>query len=81
MGTFGKVFHCDDAKYGDRVALKVVRSIPKYIDSAKIEADILSKVYAKQKKSGTSWCMKMFSHFHYEGTFQTVCLGKSLCCH
>lgn len=72
MGTFGKVFLCDDRKHGDTVALKVVRSIPKYIDSAKIEANILSKVYDKQKKIGSNWCMKMFSHFHYLGKPSTA---------
>ena len=67
MGTFGKVYYCDDSKHGDGVALKVVRSIPKYIESAKIEAEILSRVFEKQKKAQVNWCMKMYSHFHYQG--------------
>lgn len=66
-GTFGKVYYCKDSKYNDYIALKVVRSISRYVDSAKIEADILSKVYNKQKEYNSNFCMKMFSHFDYNG--------------
>jgi dual-specificity kinase len=41
LGTFGKVFLARDRKRDEQVAIKVVRSIERYIDSAKIEADIL----------------------------------------
>ena len=40
IGTFGKVFLAADGKREVTVALKIVRSINKYIDSAKIEAEV-----------------------------------------
>jgi serine/threonine protein kinase len=66
-GTFGKVIKCRDSKYGDIVALKVIRNIPKYVDSAKIEADILYDVNKKQKKRGLNHCVKMYSDFDFRG--------------
>ena len=41
LGTFGKVFLARDHKRDEQVAIKVVRNIRRYIESAKIEADIL----------------------------------------
>jgi serine/threonine protein kinase len=66
-GTFGKVLKCLDSKYNSIVAVKVVRSIPKYVDSARIEADILSDVCNQQKKAGVKLCVKMYSDFDYNG--------------
>lgn len=66
-GTFGKVFDCLDTKHNQNIAIKVVRNIPKYVDSAKIEARILDEIYRHQKRSNTSGCVKLYSHFHYEG--------------
>lgn len=79
-GTFGKVFKCRDQKYNDSVALKVVRNISKYIDSAKIEADILKNIFTQQEKNQRNHCVKMFSSFHYEGYYVMVFerLGLSL---
>lgn len=71
-GTFGKVYYCSDSKHNDHVALKIVRKIEKYVDSAKIEADILSVVFKKQKLCGTSFCMKMYSHFSYRGKLMSA---------
>jgi serine/threonine protein kinase len=66
-GTFGKVFKCKDTKHNDNVALKMVRSVKRYIKSAKIEAEILDYVYKKQKEYNKNFCVKMFSHFKYDG--------------
>ena len=79
-GTFGKVFRCKDAKHRDTVAIKVIRRIHKYIDSARIEARILSQVYAQQKKEKTSYIVKLFSHFTFNGYYCLVFerLGISL---
>lgn len=66
-GTFGKVFRCKDLKHNDTVALKVVRSVERYIHSAKIEAEICDKVFEKQEKAGVSLCVKMYSDFSYKG--------------
>ena len=46
-GTFGKVFGCKDLKYGDNVAIKIIRRIAKYVESAEIEKEILNNVYVR----------------------------------
>lgn len=79
-GTFGKVLGCRDDKYGDNVAIKIVRNIKKYTESAQIEAEILSTVYDMQKKHKKHLCVKLFSHFYHDGHFCMVFepLGISL---
>ena len=67
LGTFGKVYKCNDRKYNDIVALKVIRGIRKYVDSAKIEARILDHVYERQKQEKVNFCVKLYSHFHLDG--------------
>lgn len=67
-GTFGKVFRCRDWKYNDVVAIKVVRQIERYVDSAKIEASILDDIYDKQKAQRVTFCVKMYSHWRLDGT-------------
>ena len=67
LGTFGKVLECIDSKYGDKVAVKVVRQIPRYVSSAIIEADVLLNVNEKQKKAREDFCVKMFKHFEFDG--------------
>lgn len=71
VGTFGKVFKCRDAKHGDTVAVKVVRNIERYRESARIEAGILSEVYAAQRRQRTDYIVKMYSSFEQAGH---VCL-------
>ena len=44
QGTFGKVVKCLDLTLGRYVAIKIVRAISKYSESAEIEIDILSKI-------------------------------------
>lgn len=80
MGTFGKVFTCLDHKYNGVVAVKVVRSIKRYVESAKIEADILDHVYDRQAKQKTNYCLKLYSHFKFDNYYFLVTekLGPSL---
>ena len=80
VGTFGKVYKCLDAKHKDVVALKVVRRIRKYRESARIEASILSDVYSRQKKERSNFIVKMYSHFELDGYYCMVFerLGVSL---
>lgn len=40
-GAFGRVFKCEDKKEGGIVAVKIIRDVDKYIDSAVIESKIL----------------------------------------
>lgn len=82
IGTFGKVLQCNDSKHGDHVAIKVIRKIEKYVESAEIESNILGTIYNQQKLKdrSTHLCVKLYSHFksngHYFMVFET--LGKSL---
>ena len=80
MGTFGKVFHCHDRKHKDMVAIKVVRRIERYVDSAKIEADILDDIYDRQSKQKANCCLKLYSHFELDKHYFLVTekLGHSL---
>ena len=52
VGTFGRVIECFDRKLKRNIAMKMVRSVPKYLDGARIEADILKKInrIAREKK-------------------------------
>jgi len=44
QGTFGLVVECIDNKRKIRVAVKIVRSVKRYLDAAEIEVDILNKL-------------------------------------
>ena len=80
MGTFGKVYQAHDTKHNTTVALKIIRSIDKYIDSAKIESEILSDIYKRQKKVSSALCVKMYSSFFFDDHYCLVFepLGMSL---
>ena len=67
VGTFGRVLRCKDRKYNDFVAVKVVRRVKKYTESAMIEADILEDVRRRMKQTGCNLCVKMYDHFKFEG--------------
>lgn len=53
QGTFGTVLAVFDTKHKEEIALKVVRSVQKYLDASYVEIDILDKIRKadKQKKS------------------------------
>jgi dual-specificity kinase len=45
QGTFGKVVEAEDTANNDkRVAVKIIRAIPKYRDASKIEVRVLQKL-------------------------------------
>ena len=90
LGTFGRVVECIDTKQGhvdpttgqktDRVAIKLVRSIKRYYDSALIEADIVQDVNRRGGR-GLTLNSIMYDRFalpteHYCLVFE--CLGPSL---
>ena len=66
MGTFAKVYECLDTQTQSTVALKVVRAIRKYNESAKIEGDILQTVHAcmKQNRGGSDRPSDRPSQYH-----------------
>lgn len=49
-GTFSKVVECWDRKERAYCAMKIIRSIEKYTDSAEIEIDILLNINSKRDK-------------------------------
>ena len=44
QGTFGKVVEAVDTREGVKVAIKIIRAIPKYRDASKIEVRVLQKL-------------------------------------
>lgn len=44
VGTFGRVLECWDREKHQLVAIKVVRSIKKYRQAAKMEIDVLNEL-------------------------------------
>lgn len=66
IGTFGRVVECWDRCDKRKVAIKIVRRVKKYTDSARIEADILRDVNAS-KGAGSELLVKMFFHFEFRG--------------
>ena len=44
QGTFGKVVEAIDIQTNKRVAIKIIRAIPKYRDASKIEVRVLQKL-------------------------------------
>ena len=44
QGTFGKVVEAVDTRTTRRVAVKIIRAIPKYRDASRIEMRVLNKL-------------------------------------
>lgn len=44
QGTFGKVVEAVDTQTNNKVAIKIIRAIPKYRDASKIEVRVLQKL-------------------------------------
>ena len=61
------------------VAIKVVRNVKRYYDSAKIEAGIIKDVNLRGRR-GTTHCAVMYDTFSFDGHYCMVfeCLGPSL---
>lgn len=93
MGTFGRVLECLDLKRQSRsgtrdrqrhtdnatVAIKVVRNVKRYYESALIEADIVDDVNRRGGR-GVSHCAIMYDAFTFAGHYCMVFekLGPSL---
>ncbi len=46
-GTFGRALKCKDRRTDEVVAVKIVRAVSRYAESAKIEANILKDLKSK----------------------------------
>ncbi len=78
-GTFGLVLLCEELRTRRMVAVKVVRKIRKYTESARMEASVLEDL-ALADPQGASQCVEYLSSFEWRGHFCMVFepLGKSL---
>jgi hypothetical protein len=75
LGTFGRVVECADREAGRRrVALKVVRRIERYTESAAVEAEILRDVNraAAGGGAGGGLCVTLLDTFEFQGHFCLV---------
>ena len=97
LGTFGRVVQCETLRPNHRqsssygydqqnnlnttAAIKVVRNIQRYHESAIIEADICERINMEQSRQKKDLCATLLDRFslssgHYCLAFE--CLGKSL---
>jgi dual-specificity kinase len=79
-GTFGRVLFARDQQDGREVAIKVIRDVKRYIENAKIEADILADIRRVDPHGACSRSAIMFDTFAYQRHFCLVLesLGVSL---
>jgi len=66
-GTFGLVLECWDKKRSRLVAVKVVRAIKRYIESAETEAHILSQVNDTPNLDRPTRIIELFKCFKWHG--------------
>jgi len=80
-GTFGRcVLARDKHRNNEEVAIKIIRDVKRYMENAKIEADILKDI-RKEDPTGSSGCAIMYETFTYEQKFYCLVfepLGVSL---
>lgn len=78
-GTFGKVTQCWDRTEKKYVAIKIIKSIPKYREAAKVEIEILKDIERRDKQRA-SGCITMLESFDFRNHFCLVfdLLGMSM---
>lgn len=79
-GTFGRVLQAEDLPHRRKVAVKVIRDVPRYLENAKIEAEILNDI-RKADTDGVSGCCVMYDTFLHAEKFYCLVfepLGVSL---
>merc|ERR1712003_173990 len=81
-GTFGRVVLAQDKQCPNRseVAIKIIRDVKRYMENAKIEADILMDI-RRADPTGSSGCAIMYETFTHEQKFSCLVfepLGVSL---
>lgn len=83
QGTFGTVLDVYDTKHRERIVLKVVRSVKRYLDAAYVEIDILEQLRSADPTKG-SLVVRLYGSFTCNiGSRKHVCiaferLGRSL---
>ncbi|KAL0954621.1 hypothetical protein HGRIS_003579 [Hohenbuehelia grisea] len=74
QGTFGKVVEAVDIKTNARVAIKIIRAVPKYRDASKIEVRVLQKLKEKDP-SNRHKCIHLVQWFDHRNH---ICLVSEL---
>ncbi|OCH95442.1 CMGC CLK protein kinase [Obba rivulosa] len=74
QGTFGKVVEAVDTETNKRVAIKIIRAIPKYRDASKIEVRVLQKLKERDPLNRHK-CIHLLSCFDHRNH---VCLVSEL---
>jgi serine/threonine protein kinase len=64
QGTFGKVVQAFDRRKGNKCAIKVIRSVPKYRDASRIELRVLSTL-ASNDKHNINRCIHLRDCFDF----------------
>jgi len=84
-GTFGRVVECTDSRRNDEIrAVKVVRAVPRYVEEAETEADILDMIQHSYESCfddpRESRIVRIFDHFSWRNHYCIVFekLGMSL---
>lgn len=79
QGTFGKVVQAHDRKQNKSVAVKVIRSVQKYRDAARIELRVLATLKANDDENRNR-CIHLRDWFDYRGhiCIVTDLLGQSI---
>jgi serine/threonine protein kinase len=77
-GTFGRVLKAKDP-LGTEIAIKVIRAVPRYVEAAKIEAEIIERLN-KADPEHKSKIVQLIEHFPLDENYCLVFekLGKSL---
>ncbi|GJJ08281.1 hypothetical protein Clacol_002491 [Clathrus columnatus] len=80
QGTFGKVVEAIDTKFQTRVAVKIIRAIPKYRDASKIEIRVLNRLKERdpQNIQQVFKCIHLLEYFDHRNhiCIVTELLGK-----
>ncbi|XP_024863537.1 dual specificity protein kinase CLK2b isoform X1 [Kryptolebias marmoratus] len=72
-GTFGRVVQClDHGREGRRIALKIIKSLEKYREAAKLEINVLEKI---RDPLNRHHCVQMLDWFNY---YDHVCISFEL---
>ncbi|KAF8907315.1 CMGC/CLK protein kinase [Gymnopilus junonius] len=74
QGTFGKVIEAVDTENNTRVAIKIIRAIPKYRDASKIEVRVLQKLRERDPTNRNN-CIHLLSWFDHRNH---ICLVSEL---
>lgn len=78
-GTFGRVFSVYDLQDSTSKALKVIRAVDRYVQAAKVEAEVLRRVNRADPENQSN-IVRLYHDFEYENNYCLVFekLGLSL---